>query len=216
MPRLTPRRSRRVDEEDQTLFWKAPSTEDEENPPYTPSASSSGALLQQYNPALYQRRVLSDVSSISTPLSSPGNNHATLGNLEKASTLTPPTSCSRPLMVSAKRLGQDVRREHSKRRRPSSRRDQEDEGGTNLWNASPKTQEDDEEEEELPFLFASDPKSHQQYWEWCYGKGETIDLQATTPTGATSKTISIPGSWSAQRKPPAKGWYVYYSLSLSQ
>ena len=52
--------------------------------------------------------------------------------------------------------------------------------------------------ESLPFLFTKDEVSPidrtRHYWEWCYGKGSTIEL------------TDIQKGWSAKREPPAKGW----------
>jgi hypothetical protein len=49
----------------------------------------------------------------------------------------------------------------------------------------------------LPFLFSQQKVSPMEktkhYWEWCYGKGTTIELSTTQ-------------GWSAKRSPPAKGW----------
>ena len=58
--------------------------------------------------------------------------------------------------------------------------------------------EDTDVREGLPFLFSQEEISPvertRQYWEWCYGKGATIEL-------AGSK-----GAWSAKRDAPTKGW----------
>ena len=128
--------------------------------------------------------------------------------------ITPPATGPRPLVVSAKRLGQDVRREHSKRRRPSRRVNRGDnKNGFCLWkdhntpSASTQTttatttsyysSDDEHEQGDLPFLFdrtkVSETEQNRHYWEWCYGKEVTVDLKAEK-------------SFSAQRVPPKKGW----------
>lgn len=110
--------------------------------------------------------------------------------------ITPPAAGPRPLVVSAKRVGQDVRREHTKRRR-ASRRVAKSDSGLNLWNPTQSQESSDEDEEDLPFLFPQSEvtpgEQTKQYWEWCYGKGQKIELKPEQ-------------SWSAKRAPPAKGW----------
>ena len=125
--------------------------------------------------------------------------------------ITPPATGPRPLVVSAKRLGQDVRREHSKRRRPSRRVNKGDsQNGFCLWKdhsssasaqataaAAYSSSDDEHEQDDLPFLFdktkVSETEQNKLYWEWCYGKEVTVDLKAEK-------------SFSAQRAPPKKGW----------
>jgi hypothetical protein len=148
---------------------------------------------------------------------------------------TPPAPGPRcPLGVSAKRLGQDVRRKHSKRRRRrrrshhqalTSSNNTNNNNNTNqavlgLWNDNnlqttcDSSDDSDLEQQQLPFLFASSSSSQshsstttpssllllsnqerkKQYWEWCYGK--------------TTMEWIPPPSWSANRAPPSRSWYV--------
>jgi hypothetical protein len=97
--------------------------------------------------------------------------------------LTPPTALAPPLVVSAKRLGSEIRKNHSKRRKGRMR---DKENTSNQW--------EDEPEERLPPVEHLEPQERtQRYWQWCYG----------------DKTEPIPqSSWSASRAPPAKSWYV--------
>jgi hypothetical protein len=93
--------------------------------------------------------------------------------------LTPPTALAPPLVVSAKRLGSEIRKNHSKRRKGRMR---DKENTSNQW--------EDEPEERLPPVEHLEPQERtQRYWQWCYG----------------DKTEPIPqSSWSASRAPPAK------------
>lgn len=156
--------------------------------------------------------------------------------------LTPPASNMRsPLLLSAKRHGNEVRQQHSKRRRRRTRRPAnqasssiaENVAGTTgsydddtgpffgSWNgddhdiahggsladaSSPgsgsamldSSEEDEPHQTMLPFPYdtkgLSTNEAIKQYWEWCYGKGTTIQL----PLHA--------GAFSAARVPPLKGW----------
>ena len=190
--------------------------------------------LQHHNPKLYQRRVLADKAATSEPnsknhplspcptsidqeirmdlIKSPLSSDILLSDTSFSDcSITPPATRPRPLVVSAKRVGQDVRRQHSKRRRPSRRVTKHgDNNGFCLWkdqNApTPSYASSDDEDDchDLPFLFdsnsvSSESEQKKQYWEWCYGKETNVHLNAT-------------GSFSAQRAPPTKGWYVSFSL----
>jgi hypothetical protein len=224
MPRLTPRRSRhRFEELEQPLFSRTElsghtfsQAESMENASScsVPALSPHAPKLQHQNLKLYQRRVLSDKAAAcnNAPLSpcptssseplmenikSPLPNDIVVSDASFSSdfSITPPVTGHQLLMVSAKRLGQDVRREHSKRRRPS-RRVAGDSNDLNLWNTTPSQESSEDEDEDLLFLFPqpkiSPGEQTKHYWEWCYGKGHTIELK--------------PESWSAKRVPPAKGW----------
>jgi hypothetical protein len=183
--------------------------------------------LQEQNPALPRRRVLSAKKpaaplNLNAPLSpSPAslllpppfepafkspipNELRSDTNNNSDWTLTPPTTGLRPLVVSAKRLGKDVRRKHSKRRRCRSRAAKNGNGFC-LWQESHDSttpaESSSDEDEALPFLFSqqevvSPSEKKKQYWEWCYGK-EEIEPSLSTQEG-----------WSAKRAPPAKGWCV--------
>lgn len=188
--------------------------------PLSPSPTPAHPLAltgTNSNDDAYKSPVAQDVSwSDGSNSSSPWSNCS----------VTPPVTGPRPLVVSAKRLGQDVRRRRSKRRRfrsknknPSS--DQND-GSQCLWKDSSSRQppvdhssSEEESEERLPFLFAPGdvpPPLHQQrqyYWDYCYGNSSiknknnptTLTPPATLPTPPSTK----PG-WSASRAPPTKGW----------
>jgi hypothetical protein len=56
----------------------------------------------------------------------------------------------------------------------------------------------EDEDEGLPFLFdkgeLSPSEMNKKYWEWCYGKGETVELPLDL------------GGFSSKRNPPTKGW----------
>ena len=67
--------------------------------------------------------------------------------------------------------------------------------------------EEEDDADQLPFLFSQQLRDQvplheqtQQYWEYCYGK-DTI----TIPAGSLPN-VNKPSSWSANRKPPTKGW----------
>ena len=176
------------------------------NPPQSPS------------PALVDQQTSQLLEPFKSPLSSDG---CWLSAEKLNCSLTPPATGPRPLMVSAKRLGKDVRRKHSKRRRCQSRRklqpanngdsssSSKNHGAYCLWkdsNAPPRQEYYSSSEEEqggLPFLFSQQndfppQEQAQQYWEYCYGKMHTT----------TAKITDLPATtgWSANRKPPSKGW----------
>ena len=124
---------------------------------------------------------------------------------DDAAAFTPPVSSPTPLVVSAKRFGSEVRREHSKRRRGRN-------GGMSEWRESlpysSSSSDDDDPEEKNLFTIDSiesllDPDERtKRYWTWCYG---------TTPTQNNNNNKSEPqDSWSASRAPPAKSWYVSF------
>lgn len=190
-----------------------------------PPLSPQPPPLKEHNPELHKRRVLSDKSaSENAPLSpspsttfveyakSPASTNvfsdrSILSDASSDYSVTPPATGPRPLVVSAKRLGQDVRRKHSKRRRCRSRRGQaKTQNGFCLWKDTDRdstpsqdssSDEDCGERAGLPFLFSEQevsPKDKtRHYWEWCYGKGDTIEL-------------SMEQGFSAKRAPPARGW----------
>lgn len=124
--------------------------------------------------------------------------------------ITPPMPGPRPLVVSAKRVGQDVRQKHSKRRRCRSRRgDSKANNGFCLWkdpgtekatpppNSSDDDDDDDEDieslQESLLFLKNVSPtEQRRHYWELCYGNQKVESIQNN--------------GWSATRRPPSKGW----------
>jgi hypothetical protein len=197
-------------------------TESMENSPCSvPALSPHAPKLQPQNLKLYQRRVLSDKAAAcnNAPLSpcpaslserlmqnmkspmpdieSPiPNDVVSDASFSSDISITPPVTGHQVLKVSAKRLGQDVRREHSKRRRPSQRV-AGDSSGLNLWNTTPSQESSEDEDEDLLFLYPqpeiSPGERTKHYWEWCYGKGHTIELKPEQ-------------SWSAKRVQPTKGW----------
>jgi hypothetical protein len=176
--------------------------------------------LQQHNPNLHKRRTLPNKASwINAPLSpspneqqvdpmkSPCPTQILSGTPSSNSdfSVTPPATGPRPLVVSAKRLGQDMRRKHSKRRRRRREPTTNGNNGFCLWKeegdeaSTPHPESSDEDadvRERLPFLFdrkeVSPIEKTKHYWEWCYGKGTTIELNSD--------------AWSAKRAPPTKGW----------
>lgn len=168
--------------------------------------------LQHKNLKLYKRRVLSDKpcnTAPSSPCLSSSQSDCNVDTFKSPIpsdtssdssnyTMTPPAE--RPISgaVSSKRLGNDVRREHTKRRRPSPRVNKSF-GGVNLWgdDTSPQASTDTEDDD-FDFLFSNSPNvdTTKQYWEWCYGKSNTA-------------AVSPGQSWSAKRVAPAKGWYEY-------
>eukprot|EP00980_Cylindrotheca_fusiformis_P004502 scaffold961_cov122-Cylindrotheca_fusiformis.AAC.10 len=219
MPRLAPRRPRhRSGELGTALFCEMETTDisfsqsdnTENDSCGDPIPSLHAQKLQHQNLRLYQRRVLSDKvpsynyaslsprigsssESPTDPLKSPMTNESFCSDFS----VTPPVSGPPPLVISSKRVGQDVRREHSKRRRASRRVDSSD-SGLNLWNQSSSQESSDDENEDLPFLFpqecaVSPGEQTKQYWEWCYGKEQSIEHKPEQ-------------SWSAKRAPPTKGW----------
>jgi hypothetical protein len=172
--------------------------------PHSPKPQPGVLLAWASRPAFTNRAnappPISPIPGFKSPLSSESSSDFSL---------TPPAPGPRPLGVSAKRLGQDVRRKHSKRRRRRRRSNDAPASTSNnqavmgLWNDDPQQfsdSSDDSDAEQLPFLFSSSQMqlSHQErkkhYWEWCYGK-TTIELNP-------------PPSWSASRAPPSKSWYV--------
>ena len=234
IPRLEPRRSRRsmpLNEDRSTIF----SDEDQADAPYikrqplpppmepsSASYSSNGAaphspkpqpgvLLTWTNRPAFTNQAnnaappISPIPGLKSPSSSDSCSDFSLDF-----SLTPPAPGPRPLGVSAKRLGQDVRRKHSKRRRrrrrsnnaPVSTSSNNNQAVLGLWNddAQKFSDSSDDSSEQLPFLFASSRSQlppherKKQYWEWCYGK-TTIELNPQP-------------SWSASRAPPSRSWYV--------
>ena len=180
--------------------------------------------LRHHNPELYQRRVLSDKacnSSQLSPLCSLSESESTVESFksplptENSSDssdydLTPPPAVPRSTGVSSKRVGNDVRREHSKRRRPSPRVNKCGGGGVSLCSDGCSQASTDTEDDDFEFVFSNSPNQQdrtKQYWEWCYGQDNTASRS--------------PGqSWSAKRVAPAKGWYdcflfLYYLTRLS-
>lgn len=112
--------------------------------------------------------------------------------------LTPPTASPAPLVVSAKRLGSEVRRNHSKRRKGRMWDDKENASSFNVSSWRAGNEQDDEKEEGLPPVEHLSPEERtQRYWKWCYG-------DSTEPMPPQS-------SWSATRAPPGKSWYVEFS-----
>lgn len=115
---------------------------------------------------------------------------------------TPPAFSPLPDMVSAKRLGKEVRRNHSKRRR--SRCDNDSDKENAEW-----TSPDDEGEYWRHFgqlmIGLSPEERTKQYWKLCYG------TQPSQPED----------SFSANRAPPVKSWYAlctgfYFVYLLTQ
>jgi hypothetical protein len=184
-----------------------------------PPLSPQPPPLKEHNSALCQRRVLSDKASSENAPLSPSPSISSLEPVKSPlssdifsesscsdSTLTPPATGPRPLVVSAKRLGQDVRRKHSKRRRRRRGVAKNQNNGFCLWKDTDQetgTSQDSSSDEDdldvragLPFLFSQQEVSPMEktkhYWEWCYGKGTTIELSTTQ-------------GWSAKRAPPTKG-----------
>lgn len=165
--------------------------------------------MQQHNPELYQRRVLSDKAYNCSPLSprlplsqSESNEECfksplpTVNSFDSSdSTHSPPTATPRSMAVCSKRVGNDVRREHSKRRRPSPRINKHG-SAVNLWSDTCSQASTDTEDDDFELLFTSSPNPDKtkQYWEWCYGKD-------------AASAVSHRQSWSAKRLAPAKGWY---------
>jgi hypothetical protein len=226
-PRTTRRRSMPLNDDRSTIFSDedlpdAPYIERQPlPPPMEPSStfySSDGAaphspkpqpgvlLAWAGRPALTNREnappPISPIPGLKSPLSSDS-----CSDFSYDFSLTPPAPGPRPLAVSAKRLGQDVRRKHGKRRRrrrrsnnaPASISNNHNQAVLGLWNDDPqKFSDSSDDSEQLPFLFASSQPllSHQErkkhYWEWCYGK-TTIELNP-------------PPSWSASRAPPSRSW----------
>lgn len=160
------------------------------NPPLSPSSLPSEQVLsEQVKSPRSQDIVSSDWSN----------------NLD--SSLTPPVTDPRPLVVSAKRHGQAVRCKHSKRRRRRNP-DGSADGASCLWkdgatlSSSQETSSSDEEEE-LPLFFTqqSNPPTEDFWREYCYGKN--------TPGASTTKTMNLSCNkqeGSAKRKQPTKGW----------
>lgn len=145
--------------------------------------------------------------ALKSPL--PQDTSADLGSCSGSDySITPPVAGPRPWVLSAKRLGQDVRRKHSKRRRFRSKKSSQarQQSGFCLWKDANAPQgpnsSSDEEEEGLPFLFGMHEHPSQdrvqQYWEYCYGKPKA--------KGSLADPIAPQLSWSANRAPPAKGW----------
>lgn len=107
--------------------------------------------------------------------------------------LTPPTRSPAPLVVSAKRLGSEVRRNHSKRRKGRMWNNKENSSfNVTSWRAENEMDDDEDKEEGLPPVEHLSPEERtQRYWQWCYG----------------DSTESVPqSSWSASRAPPGKSW----------
>jgi hypothetical protein len=228
IPRLAPRKSQpqrlsmSLNDDQSTIF----SDEDLPDAPYikpqplpppmepsSTSYSSDGAAPQSPKPqpgvliAWASRPALTNRAN-ATPSPIPGLKSPSSSESCSDFSLTPPAPDPRPLGVSAKRLGQEVRRKHGKRRRRRRRSNNTPASTSNnqavlgLWNDDPQMfcDSSDDSDEQLPFLFSSSQprlspqERKKQYWEWCYGK-TTIELNP-------------PPSWSASRAPPSKSWYV--------
>lgn len=100
-------------------------------------------------------------------------------------TLTPPVSSPTPLIVSAKRLGNEVRRgkNGAKRRRPLD----ED-------SSTSSSSDDDDNKMMLPAEMSPTQRT-QEYWRRCYGN-----------TQLPQQLLNSQTSWSASRAAPAKSW----------
>jgi hypothetical protein len=115
---------------------------------------------------------------------------------------TPPSFSPLPVMVSAKRLGKEVRRSHSKRRRPRSFQTADKENNdawnalsndNNHWtdsNSMPSTMDVDEPAMNINDLSPEARANH--YWTLCYGNQKRQQQSC----------------FSANRAPPVKSWYV--------
>lgn len=115
---------------------------------------------------------------------------------------TPPSFSPLPVMVSAKRLGKEVRRSHSKRRRPRSFQTTDKENNdawntlsndNNHWtdsNSTPFTTDVDELAMNINDLSPEARANH--YWTLCYGNQKRQQQSC----------------FSANRAPPVKSWYV--------
>jgi hypothetical protein len=112
--------------------------------------------------------------------------------------LTPPATSPSPLIVSAKRLGSEVRRNHSKRRKGRLGNDKEN-AAFNVTSWRAENEVEDEVEEGLPPCHHLPQEERaKRYWQWCYGTDEPMPQTHT--------------SWSASRAPPSKSWYVLFHL----
>jgi hypothetical protein len=224
------------------------------NAPGSPPAHThTHTPAHTHDPLFHESCMKSPIASIHDR-SFDDNNNASNNNTNDTSTnsdntnswsVTPPVMGARPLVVSAKRLGDTIRRKNSKRRRKrrgvttttggvrllstnnefSMWKDEDgaadDASSNSSSNSNPNHLESDSSDDEetnandynrsLPFLHTStsqqdkermllspQEQTRQYYWEWCYGSTQTTTTLATNPQ-----------SWSANRNPPTKGWYVY-------
>jgi hypothetical protein len=134
--------------------------------------------------------------------------------------VTPPSSNPFPLMVSAKKLSSDIRSQHKRQRtnrrrlrdqsnlipttmgwRDSSPMDNNNKECNNRYPLAPYTDEEEPSEDawNIDTTTWSPTARNQHYWNICYGL-EIYEM---------SKSKRLPQiSWSAQRCPPTKSWYV--------
>lgn len=177
VPRLAPRFNRRRRRSSTAFPLRA---EEEISPEHPPSPRSTSPP-----PPPYERE-----EEITTPRND--NHRETLVDTDTSFSLTPPATSPAPLVVSAKRLGSEVRRNHSKRRKGRLGNDKENVAfNVTTWRA--ENEVEDEVEEGLPPLEHLSPDSRaQRYWQWCYGTSEPMPQS----------------SWSASRAPPSKSWCV--------
>jgi hypothetical protein len=131
---------------------------------------------------------------------------------------TPPSSNPFPLIVSAKRLSTDIRSQHKRQRanrrllrdqsnlipttmgwRDSSHMDKQENDTRNSLSSHTDDDEPLEDAWNINTTTWSPKARNQHYWNICYGL-EILDQ---------SKSKRLPQtSWSAQRCPPTKSWYV--------
>lgn len=158
--------------------------------------------------------------SSSTPRNDDENTSCSSSNLFGDFSLTPPTAGSRtPLIVSAKRYGSEVRRQHNKkrrrRRRPTSSKldskkhcsqseasvereslrpgEHTEEDALCLWKGDFS---DEPEESNLPLLESSDEEEE-----------HSEQIEEVVRAEHLSQAAFLPdGSFSANRAPPRKGW----------
>lgn len=178
-PRLNRRRRRSstafptAEKEQATLKQDdVPSHEHEEEPSSPPTSTHVDQQEEITTPRTEQREAIAFDSTFS---------------------LTPPTASPAPLVVSAKRLGSEVRRNHSKRRKGRMWDDKEN-STLNGWRRAENEMHDEPEEGLPPVEHLSPEERTQRYWQWCYGDNAEHPMPQN--------------SWSASRAPPGKSWYV--------
>jgi hypothetical protein len=178
---------------------------------YSPNPSPDEALKTPLREAGGHHKHILDCSNSSSSVYS---------SIASDLTLTPPAAPSQSLVVAARKHSNEIREANSTKRRRRRRQHYTKDAElssvlvkvTTNKNKSPISFDDDEDdhfswnnrktttdETALPFLVAqeqsmSPEERTKQYWEWCYGKGTSVD------------TSLVANSFSANRMPPSKGW----------
>ena len=137
-------------------------------------------------------------------------------------TRTPPVSSPAPLLVAAKRLGTEVRRRHSKRRKAGWKSNWSN-GGNGSSASLPCSDSDDESDHEsllgAKVAEMEESERNRHYWAWCYGHDQESEKENSVHSGKENRRrrrrqrqsremvpSTVEKSWSASRAPPTRSW----------